>query len=379
MRVVAAALLVLLITGCGSASEAVKPTPLKPIESTLNIAPAWSKGFSFKPPDPFAVLYPVVGGNRIYLADPKGYVLAVSAESGRRIWRRDIKKPISGGLGFGGGYLYGGTTSGEVFALNAEDGSIVWRRQVSSEVLSPPRAASGILVVRALDDQVYGFDARDGEQRWLFKRETPALTLHGTSAPVLTDDKAIIGLADGKLVAVGLFDGRLLWETRIAEPKGRSELEHMVDIDSDPLIIDDEAYAVTYQGRAADVDLQTGRQLWSREFSAYLPFALSGDELFIVDDHGNIWALDRRTGATLWKQDKLSNRRVTSPAVFGDYVVVGDFEGYVHWLDVRTGRIVGRYRVGDKAVTVPPFVGNDLVYVLDDDGRVSALKVFEKH
>ncbi len=375
MRIAILALLVALIAGCGSGSELVKPTPLGPIKSTLSISPAWTKDISFSLSGPFAVVTPVLTGGRIYIADPEGTITALSVKGGKQIWRHDIKAHISGGLGYGSGLLLGGTSAGEVFALHAEDGSLLWRRQVSSEVLSPPRLESGIAVVRTVDDHVFGLDAQDGEQRWVFKENTPTLTLRGTSAPALTQDKAIVGLADGKLVAVGLFDGRQLWETRIAEPKGRSELEHMVDIDSNPLVIGDAVYTVTYQGSAAAVDVQTGRELWSRDFSSYLGIAARANTLYLVDEDDNIWAMDRDTGATLWKQDKLAHRILTSPRVVGGMLVVGDHEGYVHWLDLDTGRFIGRYRANSEGISVPPFSDGQRVYVLGDDGLMEALRV----
>lgn len=375
MRKAVIALMVALISGCGGGGDLVKPTPLGPITSTLTFSQVWTKDVSFSLPDPFAVITPVLTDNRIYIANPDGSVTAMSADKGERIWRRDVKGHISGGLGYGSGLLFGGTSSGEVFALHAKDGSLLWRQQVSSEVLSPPHIDSGIIVVRAVDDQVYGLDAQDGEQRWVFKRNTPALTLRGTSAPVLTGDKAIIGLADGELVALGLFDGSLLWETRIAEPRGRTELQHMVDIDSDPVVLDGVVYTVAYQGNAAALDVQTGRKLWSRDFSSYLNMAVQGGDLFLVDEHDNIWALDRDSGATLWKQDKLANRRLTAPELIGGYLVVGDYQGYLHWLDPDTGRIVGRRRVDSEGISVPPFSDGGVVYALSNSGLMQALHV----
>lgn len=375
MRIIFLVLLVALVGGCGSSGELVKPTPLGPINSTVNVTRVWTKDVSFSQSSPVAVITPVLTGGRIYIASPEGEVTALSAKQGREVWHHDLEVPIAGGLGYGSGLLFGGTSAGRVFALRAEDGALIWRRQVSSEVLSPPRVDSGMVVVRTVDDHLFGLDSQDGEQRWVYKQNTPALTLRGTSAPALTQDKAIVGLADGKLVAVGLFDGRQLWDTRIAEPKGRSELEHMVDIDSNPVVVGGTVYTVTYQGKAAAVDLQTGRELWSQDFSSYLDIAVHGDNLYLVDAEDDVWALDRDSGATVWKQDKLAHRILSSPLVAGNMLVVGDHEGYVHWLDLSTGRLIGRYRVNSTGVSVPPFTDGRRLYVLGDDGLLEALTV----
>lgn len=378
MRLALVLLLVSLLVGCGGA-DVIKPTPLTPIQTSLvEVSSIWTRSISYSVPDHFAAIRPALSGHTIYVADPDGRITALAGDKDKVLWRRHLKAQITGGLKYGAGILLAGTVSGEVLALQADDGSLLWRRRVSSEVLSSPAVSGGIVVVRALDDTVFGLDAHSGEQRWVYKRNTPPLTLHGASTPVISGDKAIIGLADGALVALGLYDGQRVWETQIAEPKGRSELEHLVDIDSNPVVMDDTVYTVAYQGHAAAVDAQTGRQLWSRDFSAYVGLRAAGDELFVVDDKGAIWALDRATGATLWKQDKLTYRSLSTPAVVGGYLIVGDFEGYLHWLDITTGFIVGRYRVGDEGISVAPFSDGDHLYVLTDGGKLAALNVTKK-
>ena len=57
---------------------------------------------------------------------------------------------------------------------------------------------------------------------------------------------------------------------------------------------------------------------------------------------GAIHALDKTTGASAWKQDKLAARFPSGPAVIGDYLGVVDAEGYLHLLDRNDGSLVGR-------------------------------------
>jgi outer membrane protein assembly factor BamB len=152
----------------------------------------------------------------------------------------------------------------------------------------------------------------------------------------------------------------------------------MVDVDADPVVVGDVVYAVAYQGRLAAIELRSGRLLWTREFSSYKDLAVRGDILFVVDERGNLWALDRHSGASLWKQDKFIGRRITSPATLGDYVVVGDFEGYVHWLDNDTGRILGRYLADSQGITMPLIALGSRIYVIGNSGLMKAFKADAK-
>ncbi|MFO6383031.1 PQQ-binding-like beta-propeller repeat protein, partial [Pseudomonas aeruginosa] len=81
------------------------------------------------------------------------------------------------------------------------------------------------------------------------------------------------GLASGKVVAVDVQRGLPIWEQRVAIPQGRSELDRVVDIDGGLLLSGDTLYVVSYQGRAAALDVNSGRLLWQREASSYVGVA----------------------------------------------------------------------------------------------------------
>jgi outer membrane protein assembly factor BamB len=75
---------------------------------------------------------------------------------------------------------------------------------------------------------------------------------------------------------------------------------------------------------------------------------------FVSDENGAVQALDRASGRSVWKQDKLAHRQVTLPVPVGELVAVGDLEGYVHFLARETGAFVERYATRDGAVAAPP-------------------------
>jgi len=45
--------------------------------------------------------------------------------------------------------------------------------------------------------------------------------------------------------------------------------------------------------------------------------------LYLADSESHVWQLDQRSGASLWKQKDLHQRRLTAPAAYENYVVVG--------------------------------------------------------
>ncbi len=300
---------------------------------------------------------------------------AFDAVTGESLWETGLNLPITGGPGGGTGLIVVGTRDALVVALNVADGSVAWKSSVSSEILSAPEVAEGVVIVRSVDGQIYGLNASDGSRLWVYQHSVPVLTLRGAGDPVIVDDKVIMGLANGKLVALSLKDGQLLWERTIAVPRGRTELDRLVDIDAEPVAYEDYLYTVAYNGRMAAVWLEDGDILWNREMSSHAGLGVDEEAVYVTDAEGYVWALDRRTGGSLWRQSKLLRRRVTAPVPYRDYVVVGDFAGYLHWMAKEDGHFAGRIQVVDEEIVNAPVIANDILYVYGMEGSLKAIRI----
>lgn len=354
------------------------PMELVDIVPEITVENLWSAEVGEGTKSRYIELPPLVLNDKVIATDYQGQVSAFDAVTGDLLWEAELNLPITGGPGGSDGLVVLGTENALVVALNVTDGSIAWKSSVSSEILSAPEIAEGVVIVRAVNGQIYGLDARDGSRLWVYQHSVPVLTLRGVGDPVIVDGKVIVGLANGKLVALSLKDGQLLWERTIAVPKGRTELDRLVDIDSEPVVYGGYLYTIAYNGRIAAVWLGDGDILWTREMSSHAGLGVDKDAVYVTDAEGYIWALDRRTGGSLWRQSKLLRRQATAPVPYKDYVVVGDFAGYVHWIAKEDGHFAGRIQVADKGIASPPVIANDILYTYSIGGRLKAIRVQPK-
>ncbi len=382
LRLAATLMLALSLSGCtwitnyfSGKDNTPPPTPLTDIKTELKVEKLWSTDLGAGSEERQLRLTPVIADGKVYAADRKGRVDALSMDNGSRAWSVDAKAPISAGPGYGAGLVLVGTSDARVFAYHAADGSLAWQGNVSSEVLAPPAAADGVVVVRTIDGRVTGLDATTGKHLWVYDSSVPALTLRGTSSPVISGGVVLSGFDNGHLVALSLKDGKPLWDRTVAIPHGRSELERLVDIDGTPVVYDGTVYVVSYQGRVAALNLTDGQPLWFRDMSSFAGLAVDHGRVYVTDASSQIWCLDRFTGASFWKQDKLKWRAVTGPAVIGDSVVVGDLDGILHWMSRDDGHFQARAHTGSKGFTAPPVVKGNTLVVLGKDGDVTAFRV----
>lgn len=366
---------VVLLAGCGIFSRddgQIAPAELVEFTPTLEVEQLWSvstgRGMSRSQPN----LRPFYEGGRIWVGDHRGRVVAVSADSGRVERRFDTDIELSAGPVVQEGLILLGSFDGELVALDAESGEERWTAGLSSEVLSYPVLHEGVVVVRCVDGRIFGLDAENGRRLWIHDRSVPLLTLRGTSDPLARAGQVFIGYDDGMVIGLRVADGSVLWEQRVSEREGRTELERLADIDGPMAIVGTELYVVTYRGRMAGLALDSGRMQWVKDVSSHSGLSLRRTQLAASDRDDAVWLVDRRSGATLWRDEQLKRRQLTRPVFYGSQIVVVDKEGYLHFYDAGTGEFSARTRASRNRPSDAPLVVGNTLYLLDDDGTLSA-------
>jgi len=343
----------------GLGRGAKKLGPLPAYEAKANARVDWQVAMGGKGGFGFA---PAVRKEVIYAASPDGTIVSVEPSTGRQNWRISAERKLSAGVGAGPNSIVVGTDKADVFAFDTS-GKPLWTGKVSSEVAGPPADSEGLIVVWSLDGKIFGLAEADGSRKWVYQRTTPPLTVRRFAGGVTSRGGLFTGTAGGKLLALDLATGALGWEASVATPKGATELERIADVTSLPVIEERQVCAAAYQGRVACFELIRGNLTWSRDFSSLNGIATDNRFLYLTTDDGAIQALDKSTGASAWKQDKLAVRYPSGPAIIGDYLGVVDAEGYLHLLDRNDGSLVGRIATdGAAAVSQPQLNGVAIVW-----------------
>ncbi len=376
-------LLSLSLLGCGwtdsffgGEDNTIPPTELEDISETVQIHSVWSKDVGVGLDEAFVDLKPAITDSEIFTIDREGQLTSLSQGSGSINWQIELETTITGGVGHGEGILVVGDNRGEVIVVDADTGAIQWKKELSSVMLSSPLVQDNILVVRTGDGRIYGLSVENGSQLWVYDRGVPVLTLRGNSSPLLGGRELVFtGFDSGKVAAVGIQHGRLLWEANASVPRGRTDLERLVDIDGSMILVGRVLYVVSYQGRIVAIDALEGEVLWAKEMSSYAGISADERHVYVTDSDSNLWAVDRVSGDMLWKQDKLAYRKLTAPVAIGDYVLVGDFEGYIHIISRLDGELIGRKKIDSDGFHVQPQAQGETIFIYGNGGTLAALKI----
>ena len=397
MRTPLLLILLLAFTACSGPGPKVYDPIDKPLYQ-LPVKTLWVAHAGVIGERQFRQLPTVIRNGNIYLATNDGYIGVLDAKSGTLLWEGHLHEHIIAGpevdsVQGKSDAIYVANDNAEIVALKPKTLEVIWRSRVSSEVLQAPVIAGEKLIVQSIDGKLTALSKNDGKSLWVESREVPPLTLRGTARPIIDGEVLYTGFADGSVGALSLSTGKSLWDTSIAVARGRSDVERIVDVDG---IIYQDAntiYACAMQGRVAAISKSNGQLIWVRDMSAYTGVVSDGKALYIADAESRIWALDIKSGATLWRMDALKGRDVSAPAIVNGELVVGDGDGIVHWMSTAEGRLQSQVALNDiyrsaflvfgddstedrqPAVTTQPVVFNNAVYVRDNSGAFTVLTV----
>ena len=363
--------MVLTISGCawfGSSDK--KPPDLPALPATNAVSVTWSANVGKSGGYLFV---PGFGDRLVYAASNGGDVYALAEEGGQTVTRIETRTRLAGGVGVGDNLVVVATVKGDVLAFDAA-GRPLWKASVAGDVLAVPVVVGAKVIVRTADGRIFALNRIDGKRQWVFQRATPALTLRTNASIVSNRGTLYAGYPGGKVVAIEVEGGKPMWEATISLARGATELERVADVAGVPVLDDTRVCAAVYQGRTGCVETLSGNVLWSREISSPDGVAVDAKNVYVADTGGNVFALDKTNGATLWKLEKLVRRDPGTPILVKGKVLVGDKDGLIHVLSPENGDLIGRVPT-DGSRVVSLLNNGDGAIAQTDKGGVFAISV----
>jgi outer membrane protein assembly factor BamB len=205
---------------------------------------------------------------------------------------------------------------GVLSCLDAATGKVVWRKDPFPKVVPQFFTSTSPIIVDGMaighlggqgNGAIIAYDLNTGDEKWRWAGEGPAyaspalLTVAGT--------KQLVTLAEKSIVAVGVADGKLLWQLPFV-PERRA-------YNAATPIIDGQTVIYTGAGRGAKAvkiekqgDGFAAKELWSNpelgpQFNTPV---LSDGLLFGLTNSGNLYCINAKTGQTAWTDETQRDR-----------------------------------------------------------------------
>ncbi len=356
-KFIAMFLILFVLSSCSSLSsmkfwgsdevDSDEPKTLVPISNSVKINVNWTKSFSG---DNFLGNFiPAFGSQSVFFADTNGSIKSINPNTGTIQWESQVNA-LSSGVAAGFGVIVVSDIEGNVITLNQDDGSVLWTLNLKGEVLAPAAIDPKFIVVKTGSGELLALDKSSGEISWSYRSKLPALTIRGSSSPVIEGDIVYATFDNGRLGVFELDSGFPVWDGAISYAKGSSELENLVDSDSNPVIDAGLVYTINYQGNLSLFDRSQKRAVWQTEASSFYSPLLIRGLIILVESKSNLRSFFTKTMEESWTSDTYLNRQLSNPISFSGFTIVGDYEGYIHVLDPLNGKTVGRKKISKKPI-----------------------------
>jgi outer membrane protein assembly factor BamB len=354
-----------------------------------SISRAWSKQVAKTSKRERLAAAPVVSDNRLFVIDTDAAVHALAADTGAELWTvATVKDDGNKAARFGGGVSVDGEKAyatnglGDVVALNAATGAEIWRRRPGGPLRGAPTLANGNVYVVSQDNQLFALSQETGEISWNASASIESQGVFGVAAPASASGTVVAGFSSGELNAYRYENGRTLWGEVLSRTSMSTSVSTLSDIDAEPVIDQGRVYAVGQGGRMIAMDIASGQRVWEQNLAGISTPWVAGEWVFVVTDDARLVCLSRGSGKVRWiaqlrhyRNEKKSRGPIAwvGPVLAGNRLVLGNSRGEIAFVSPTDGSVAGTLET-KEAISLPLVVANNMLYVLDDKGRLSAYR-----
>jgi outer membrane protein assembly factor BamB len=339
---------------------------------------------------------PVVSGGRVYVVDTEARLHAFDAATGSEVWnvfvgdaadtdkgssaRRNERSLFGGGVSVEGERLFATNGLGDVVAFNAADGSVIWRKRPGGPLRGAPTLSNGNLYVVSQDNQLFALRQSDGNVEWTESGTLEVSGVFGVAAPAAAQGTVVAGFSSGELTAYRYENGRPVWQDALNRTSISTSVGTISDIDADPVVDQGRVFAIGAGGRMVAMELVTGQRVWEINAGGISTPWIAGEWLFAVTDDARLLAVARSNGRVRWatplkrwRNEKSKKNPISwvGPVLAGNRLIAISSQGEMVYVTPATGAFEATVDYG-RPVSLAPAVANNTLFMLDDEGRLTA-------
>ena len=350
------------------------PSPLNDLKSKINLEVVWQESVGEHNGKNFNIYHLE---DFLYVASSDGVIKKLDSTTGDQIWKKELGINLSSGVAGGDENIYVSSIDGFLWCMDLK-GNLIWKTLLNGEIDSLPIIYDSKVVVKLNNYKIVQLNTKDGSVIWKYQAAIPPLTYKSEGKIVHSDKVVYLGLPGGKMIAIDSPTGGLVWESNISRARGSTDIERANDITSHPVINGPVIYGITTNGDISALDRRNGKTIWTKPISSFYGMVFDGFNLFITHDTGSIYSVNKDDGEIEWRQPNLKYRRIKTGTIINDYIVYGDYEGFVHFLSIDDGSILGRIKLDDTQILNNIIKIDDLkLALMTEGGEIISLKVGE--
>lgn len=269
----------------------------------LPLSMSWGKDISpasvLRPRSPLQLSSPIISEGRLYTGSEDETFYAFDLKTGKVLWKFDADYALEAPAAVSEDRLCFGSSDGVMRCFEKSSGKLLWSFQAKSEILSAPVIKDAMVLFSSSDDKLYALSLSTGEKLWSYSRAT-----YQTVSPRVRSSSAVFGstlfhfFSDGSLAAVSADTGKELWSRKVVKSFESNRRARRT-----PLVVDGLVYTIDDTNAVVALNGENGEVKGVYNIIKAYDFVLPDKKTLVVAGTDRVVAMNRVTGAILWKSD----------------------------------------------------------------------------
>jgi len=262
--------------------------------------------------------------------------------------------------GFGNGsalvadsLVFVGTRQGELHVVRIANGTRVGVMDVGSAIVGVPIVENHLVYVPLSRNghNLIAYNLQEGAFAW--RLEISDIE----TSPLMIENQLFVTTMQGQLVCVERFTGRIAWQYTIRAHN------RIIPIRSSPATDYERIFFGADDGKLYAVGRYDGKLRWvfSSGKSIVATPSIHEGRVFVGSMDHSLYCLDAESGQLIWKRD-LGGTLYASQAVDRERVYVGTSRGEFFCLDQHTGDVLWKSRAR-SVISAAPLIAGSVVFV----------------
>ncbi len=330
---------------------------------------------------------PIIIDDVIYTLDTSSILSAFSAQTGKKLWKTSIEKKdedntvISGGISFAYDTIYATNGYDEILAISPENGDIKWRKTLPSPSRAAPTVINGRVFITTINSRLVALNAKDGSSLWEYTGISEMAGLLGAASPAANNEIVTPVFSSGEITALRVENGSVAWSDNLSSVRSYGGgLESISDIKAMPALGNGFIIALSFGGKLVAIDERTGSRIWQKDIGGSQTPWVAGNHVYVLSSENQLIALSLVNGSIIWiieldrfkdKKNKEDPINWSGPIMGSGELILAGSHGYMVKVNAYNGEIAQMIKT-KKNVQIAPVIANNTLYLLSEDGTLTA-------
>jgi outer membrane protein assembly factor BamB/predicted MPP superfamily phosphohydrolase len=312
--------------------------------------------------------------NLVFTTNTNGEIVALKKKNGKQVWKFTTGGKIYDIPAVKNNIVVAGSSDDFIYALSVKTGKLIWKMQTGKAVLGHPVIENNAVYIGSSDGHFRSINLKNGKLLWDFDDVKGFIV----TRPLIYSNKIYFGCWNNDFYCLGISNGNLVWKWN-----NGSSNRMFSPAACFPVATNNRIFIVAPDRYMTALDATTGDVIWRKQnpnLRVRESMGLSTDStvVFVKTMEGNVYGISTTASdmEPVWKSDVSLGYEICPTAIVekNNIVFVPTQSGVAVALDRKSGAVLWKHKISNGLVTNLLPLGKNELLVTTMDGKISLLE-----